>query len=116
MANENLNFEKARYNGVVTVIADQIKQISNLEKKYKLLQSEHNVLKRTYLNLLDGHVDIIDGKNKTIKRLRLKVKEQKKDFVNDLNINFFVHASTFLGTTKDRAKLLMMKWEKWAQK
>ena len=82
--NDPLSFEKARYNGVVMVIADQIKQISNLEKKYKLLQSEHNALKRTYLNLLDGHVDIINGKNKTIKQLRLKVKEQKKEFVNDL--------------------------------
>ena len=77
MTNENLNieFNKARYNGVVTVIADQIKQISNLEKKYKALQSEHNVLKRTYLNLLDGHLDIVDGKNKTIKQLREKIKD-----------------------------------------
>ena len=74
MTNENLSFEKARYNGVVTVIADQIKQISNLEKKYKAFQSEHNVLKRTYLNLLDGHLDIIDGKNKTIKKLRERLK------------------------------------------
>ena len=53
MTNENLNieFNKARYNGVVTVIADQIKQISNLEKKYKALQSEHNILKVKYLDL-----------------------------------------------------------------
>ena len=51
MPNEHLSFEKARYNGVVTVIADQIKQISNLEKKYKALQSEHNVLKVKYLDL-----------------------------------------------------------------
>ena len=40
MANENLSFDRARYNGVVTVVADQIKQISNLEKKYKALISE----------------------------------------------------------------------------
>ena len=84
MTNGNLNFEKARYNGVVTVIADQIKQISNLEKKYKALQSEHKVLKRTYLNLLDGHLDIIDGKNKTIKRLRESKKTTKEKIVEDL--------------------------------
>lgn len=81
---ENLNFEKARYNGVVTVIADQIKQISNLEKKYKSLQSEHNILKRTYLNLLDGHLEVVDGKNKTIKKLKEKVKRQKEEYIENL--------------------------------
>ena len=74
MANENLSFEKARYNGVVTVIADQIKQISNLEKKYKMLQSEHNILKRTYLSLVEGHIDMGIKKDKTIKKLREKIK------------------------------------------
>ena len=46
-------------------------------KNFKILQSEHNILKRTYFNLLDGHIEIIGGKNKTIKRLREKVKELK---------------------------------------
>ena len=61
MANENLNFEKARYNGVVTVIADQIKQISNLEKKYKALQSEHNILKVKYLELQENYIAKVYG-------------------------------------------------------
>ena len=91
---------------MVKVIADQIKQISNLEKKYKLLQSEHNVLKRTYLNLLDGHVDIIDGKNKTIKRLRLKVKEQKEEIVKILK---YIR-NGYMGNKE--LDVVIKKWEK----
>ena len=110
-SNERLSFEKARYNGVVTVIADQIKQISNLEKKYKLLQSEHNILKRTYLNLLDGHLEIIDGKNKTIKRLRLKVKKLLFRVVKDLK-DLWLSEACNCCSFEDKINKLKKKWEK----
>ena len=84
MTNENLNFEASRMRGVLKVMEGDRKRFVELEKKYKALQSEHNILKISYLNLLNDHLDIIDGKNKTIKKLREKVKKQKEEFVNDL--------------------------------
>ena len=71
--NENIII-KARYTAILDVMKKDRKQYFELQKKYDNLLSEHNVLKRTYLNLLDGHIDVIDGKNKTIKKLREKLR------------------------------------------
>lgn len=68
--------------GVLKVMGGDRKRFAELEKKYKMLQSEHNVLKRTYLNLLDGHVEIIDGKNKTIRKLRVKINIMRETIYN----------------------------------
>ena len=66
--NENLNFEASRMRGVLKVMEGDRKRFVELEKKYKTKCSEHNILKKTYLDLLNGHLEIVDGKNKTIKR------------------------------------------------
>ena len=55
--------------------------------------------------------EILDDLHLTITNLEMTIADLKVDIVEDLNINFFVHASTNVGTTKDRAKILMMKWE-----
>ena len=54
-------------------------------KNFKILQSEHNILKRNYLNLIEGHIDIVVGKNKTIKKLREQIRFAAKDYNKLLN-------------------------------
>ena len=55
--------------------------------------------------------EVVDELYLAIANLEMTIADLKSEIVEDLNINFFVHASTNLGTTKDRAKILMMKWE-----
>ena len=43
------DFKDARNKAVLKVMEGDRKRFVELEKKYKLLQSEHNILKRTYL-------------------------------------------------------------------
>jgi len=54
--NGNLNFESARYRGVLAVMAKERKLYVELNKKYLLLQSELNVLKQSYLNLQEAYI------------------------------------------------------------
>lgn len=85
----NEDFHMARYKGVLAVMKKEREKYEALWKNFKNLQSEHNTLKTTYLNLLDGHVDIIDGKNKTIRRLRAKINIQKDTIQNYKTVTGF---------------------------
>ena len=74
---EELSFESVRNKAILKIVR-QLEEKNALQwKNFKALTSEHNILKRTYLNLLEGHVDIIDGKNKTIKKLKAEIQELK---------------------------------------
>ena len=73
-----LNFESVRNKAILKIVRDLERKNELQWKNFKILQSEHNVLKRNYLNLIEGHTDIVVGKNKTIRSLREKVKELKE--------------------------------------
>lgn len=44
-------FHVARYNGILAVMKKDRERFASLEKKYKLLESELNLLKKSYLDL-----------------------------------------------------------------
>ena len=71
-----LDFKEARYNAVLKVMEGDRKRYAELEKKYKLLQSEFNTLKIVHMNVIN---DCIDKKHE----LREQVKKLKGDY-NDL--------------------------------
>ena len=70
-----LNFESVRNKAILKIVRDLERKNELQWKNFKILQSEHNILKRNYLNLIEGHTDIVVGKNKTIRSLREKIKQ-----------------------------------------
>ena len=68
-------FHVARYNGILAVMKKDRENYHALEKKYKLLQSEFNVLKQVHLRVIN---DCIEQKHK----LREKIKKQKEKIEN----------------------------------
>ena len=96
--------------GVLKVMEGDRKRYAELHTIYDALLLEHISLKRTYLNLLDGHLEVVDGKNKTIKRLREKVKKQKEAFIMDLDD--IQNLCTKFSDSEDYVNSKIEKWEK----
>ena len=68
MADSELDFNEARYTAVLKVMEGDRKRFNILEKEYKQLQSEYNILKRAHLNLLENTAsDRIKDAQKQIK-------------------------------------------------
>ena len=74
-----LNFESVRNKAILKIVRDLERKNALQWKNFKILQSEHNILKRNYLNLIEGHTEIVVGKNKTIRSLRERMRELKND-------------------------------------
>ena len=70
-----LNFESVRNKAILKIVRDLERKNALQWKNFKILQSEHNILKRNYQNLIEGHTEIVVGKNKTIRSLREKIKQ-----------------------------------------
>ena len=71
-------FHVARYNGILAVMKKDRERFNALEKKYKLLQSEFNILKRVHLNVIN---DCLETKH----QMREKIKKQNADYNKLLN-------------------------------
>ena len=56
LANENLNFEASRMRGVLKVMEGDRKRFAALEKKYKGIVSELNILKIKYIELQESYI------------------------------------------------------------
>ena len=57
----SIEFERARYNGVLAVMKGDRKRYNELEKKYKGVVSELNILKIKYLELQENYIKKVYG-------------------------------------------------------
>ena len=49
-----LNFESVRNKAILKIVRDLERKNALQWKNFKILQSEHNILKRNYLNLIEA--------------------------------------------------------------
>ena len=80
-----LEFHESRYAAVLKVMEGDRKRFNILEKEYKQLQSEYNVLKITHLNLLENTAsDRIKDAQRYIK-MNQKYIDDKQKLKDDYN-------------------------------
>ena len=71
--NSEENFESSRNKAILAVMKVDREKYADLEKKYKLLQSEFNVLKKTHMGVIEDCINQKRVMRDEIKRLKLKL-------------------------------------------
>ena len=92
--------DKIDNGAVVRIIAQHTRDYNDLDTRYKKLGAKHLTLMKVHEKTIKASADLVWNNNELI-----------SEMLEDVEINFIIHKPTNLANIKDRAKLLIIKWE-----